>query len=132
LGGVLSLALERFVLHHLHSIAHLDALVVLQREPRRWWTTDAIATAIGTSKLEAERILEDLCSSNLLAVSVASALIYQFNPGSVELECLVRELLEVHRGARAPVHSLIASRARRSTGRRRGTRLRLSSREPTG
>jgi hypothetical protein len=109
--GEVPARVEQFVLQHLRSLEHLDALVAMHREPARWWTAAALADSVGTSVAAAEQILEDLCSANLLGVKVSSTVVYQFSPGSPELQPLVPELIDALRTARVRVYTLITSRA---------------------
>ena len=109
--GELPATVEQFVLRHVRSLEHLDALVAIHREPARWWTAEALADSVGTSVGTAERILEDLCSANLLSVKVCSTVVYQLSPGSPALQRIVLELLDAFRTARVRVYSLITSPA---------------------
>ena len=102
------------MLEKIRSLDHLDALLAMYREPTRWWTDEMLAETVGTSVGAAERLLEDLCSANLLRVRIASAVGYQYSPGSEETERLVVDLVHALRHARVRIYTLIASRSSRA------------------
>jgi hypothetical protein len=106
--------LEQFIVEHLRSLEHMEALLLLERDARQWWTADALAGFLGISPGMAEQILDELCSANLLNVRVASAVSYQFSPGSPEMSRLVLDLVEALRYARPRIYALITSRSSRA------------------
>jgi hypothetical protein len=110
-SGTISPDLERFVVEYLPSIGHLEAMLHLHRDRAQWWTAEGLARVLGVSEPAANQILEELCSANLLAVRVGSALAYQYAPGSRELETVASELVEALRFARPRIYTLITSRS---------------------
>lgn len=114
MAGDLAPHVERFVLQHLRSLEHLDAVLAMHREPERWWTDQSISDATGAPLHVAEQILEDLCSANLLNVRITSAVAYQFNPGSEDLKETVADVVDALRLGRTRVYTLITSRSSRA------------------
>jgi hypothetical protein len=106
-------ALEQFILQNLRSLDHLEAFLAMYRDPSRWWTGEVLAQTIGTSVGAAEQILEELGSANLLKVQIASAVAYQYSPGSHVTEGLVRDLVHALRHSRVRIYTLITSRSAR-------------------
>ena len=101
-------------MQHLPSIAHLEVLLWTREHRARWWDGESLASSLGVSAKLAERILEELCSASLLAVNVGSAVRYQFNPATPELETLVAEFVDACRQSRVRIYTLIASPTTRS------------------
>jgi hypothetical protein len=106
--------IQAFIARHVPSIDHLEVLLWTREHRDRWFNAEALGSALGLSVPLAERILEELCSRNLLAVQVASAVCYQFSPATSELETLVTEFIAVLRNSRVRVYGLIASPAART------------------
>ena len=100
---------QAFVLRHLRSVAHLEILLWMREHRGRWWNADSLASALGVAAPLSEKILEELCSANMLAVQVSSSISYQFSPATPALEALVTEFVEVLRQSRVRVYGLIAS-----------------------
>lgn len=100
--------IQAFILRHLTSLDHLEALLWMREYRSRWFNAESLGGALGISAAIAEKVLEDLCSGSLLAVQVSSAVTYQFSPATPDLETLVSEFIDVLRRARVRVYGLIA------------------------
>jgi hypothetical protein len=105
---------QAFILRHLPSVEHLEALLLMREHRSRWWKADSLGTALGIPEASAEKILEELCSGSLLAVQVSSAVAYQFSPATPAIEALTTEFVQVLRRSRVRVYGLIVSPAARS------------------
>ena len=116
MSGVTPPHLQAFILRHLPSVAHLDALLWLREHRTRWWHAESLASSLGIPCQMAEKILEELCAGSLLAVQVSSAVVYQFNPATAALEDHVSQFIEYLRCSREHVDALIATSAVRSSG----------------
>ena len=105
--------IQAFILRHLPSVEHLEVLLWVREHRSRWWNADSLGSALGISGSVTEKILEELCSGNLLAVQVSSAVAYQFSPATPAVEALATEFVEVLRRSRVHVYGLIVSPAAR-------------------
>jgi hypothetical protein len=76
---------EAFVRRHCPSVAHLEALLWMREHGDRWWNADSLGDALGIAAPVADKVLEELCSGNLLAVRVSSAVSYRYNPATEAL-----------------------------------------------
>ena len=103
-----------FVLRHVRSVDHLEILLWMREHRGRWWNAETLASSLGVPMSLGEKILEELCSANMLAVQVSSTISYQFSPATPALEALVTEFVEVLRQSRVRVYGLIASPSARS------------------
>jgi hypothetical protein len=106
--------IHAFVQRHLPSVAHLEVLLWMREHRLRWWNAGSLSASLGIPAPAAEKLLEELCSSSLLAVQVASAVSYQFSPATPALDALATEFVDLLRGSRAHVHGLLASPSARS------------------
>jgi predicted ArsR family transcriptional regulator len=102
--------LRSFVSRCLESVEDVEVLIFLLQQRGRAWSADAIGKALGLDTETAGRRLEVLSTRNLLSVRVANDLLYQFNPGTEELEAATIALADLYRERRLAVLGLIAQR----------------------
>jgi len=89
--------------HHLASMAHLDALLLLAGSPDAPLSADAVAARIGAEPEAAARALRDLQAASLVAEDGAG---YRFAPGDPALRRAAETLAEMYR--RFPVQVIRA------------------------
>jgi hypothetical protein len=58
--------IRRFLLTSIATVPHLEALLLLWREPGQAWSADTIAARLHVSTPSAEKIAEDLCEADFL------------------------------------------------------------------
>jgi DNA-binding MarR family transcriptional regulator len=58
--------LRDFILRHIDSIAQLEALLLLRRNPKETWTAEASAKRLYISEADATHVLDRLCADGLL------------------------------------------------------------------
>jgi hypothetical protein len=75
-----------FVSRHLPSIDHLEALVLLHRDPTRSWSPPELAAELRISDSAAEVLLVGLASQSFLDVKISNDILFRFDPVSLELE----------------------------------------------
>jgi hypothetical protein len=102
--------LRSFVWRCLETVEDVEVLVVLLQQRGRTWSAEAVGKALGLEPETAARRLEFLSTRNLLSVRVANDLLYQFNPGTEELETSTIALADLYRERRLAVIGLIAQR----------------------
>lgn len=61
--------LRDFILRHIDSIAQLEALLLLRRNPEETWTAEASAKRLYISEADATHVLDRLCADGLLRCS---------------------------------------------------------------
>ena len=89
---------ESFIRATFRSIWSLETLLLLRRDPERWWTRDDIVMALRASDLVVSNSLERLCISGLVMVEEGGTARYQpVDPG---LEDLVEGAQQLY--ARSP------------------------------
>jgi hypothetical protein len=111
----LSPGAEQFLRDFVFSALQLDALMVLQRDRTRWWTSSAIAAELRTSDVSAAAVLEALGRCNAIDVRVGGALSYRYGPFDAHVEKIVDEIADAHYHARDELVARIAA-ARGKTG----------------
>ena len=70
-------AVESFIRATFRSTWSLETLLLLRREPDRWWTRGDIATALRASDLVVNNSLERLCVAGLVMVEEGGTTRYQ-------------------------------------------------------
>jgi hypothetical protein len=102
--------LRDFVLRHIDSIAQLEALLLLRRDPTDAWTADVAAKRLYITETEATNALDQLCADGLLNCADDG---YRFDPQSDEQRQMVEQLAESYRRHLIPITNLIHGKPRR-------------------
>jgi hypothetical protein len=102
--------LRDFILRHLDSIAQLEALLLLRRNPNETWTAGTAAKRLYVSESEAANVLEHLCSNGLLSVSDDR---FRFDCQNDDEREMVERLAESYARHLIPVTNLIHTKPRR-------------------
>jgi hypothetical protein len=98
---------REFILRHIDSIAHLEALLLLQQQPDIRWNAASVADPLYIEPEQATEVLQHLCETGLAGCDGA---VYWFNtepPGQVEV---VRRLAELYSNHLIPVTNLVHSK----------------------
>jgi hypothetical protein len=99
-----------FILGHIESIAQLEALLLLRREPERSWRERDVAERLYIGHLPASEVLARLSAQGLLAVAEDG---YRYQPCTSELESIVGRVAEVYARQLIPVTHLIHAKPSR-------------------
>jgi hypothetical protein len=99
-----------FVLDKIDSIAQLEALLLLQREPQQKWTAAALAQRLYISETQTLEALEGLRAAGLIAALAAETPTYRYEPASGELRAIVERTADVYATQLVPVTNLIHSK----------------------
>jgi hypothetical protein len=83
-------ALRAFVANHIPSVAQLELVLLLQREPQRQWTAEQAARVFGLSPEMTGQLFSDLCRGGLAAASKDGDPQYRYAPRTAELDLLVQ------------------------------------------
>lgn len=110
--GSLNVPVEvrKLVYRCIPSVAELEALVTVQREPRRSWTGADVARALGFETNEAGRILFDLMAGGLLRLTAMTPPTYQYDPNDGALRQTADTLCALYASHRGAVMALVTSR----------------------
>ena len=102
--------LRDFILGHIDSIAQLEALLLLRRNPNETWTTATAARRLYISENEAMGALQHLCANGLLSCSGDH---YRFTGQSDDDHRMVDKLADAYARHLIPVTNLIHGKPRR-------------------
>jgi hypothetical protein len=87
-----------FLGRHIGSVDQLETLLLLEREPDRWWSAEEVGAELQTSRGTAGKCLEALASKNLLDVRISDDLFYRYAPVSPSLQAAVSETVRAYEG----------------------------------
>ena len=102
--------LQNFLIKHFDSIAEIEALLLLRREPAETWDVASTAKRLYIDEPEAAEILTRLCEDGLLDCAGDT---YRFQCRTPDLEELVERLAETYKTNLIGVTSIIHSKPRR-------------------
>lgn len=99
-----------FVINHIDSIAHLEALLLLRGNPDESWTADNTARRLYISERETANVLSRLCSLGFLMVEDE---VFRYACKDPELEDMVGRLEKLYARHLIPVTNLIHTKPSR-------------------
>lgn len=106
-GAFLTDPVRLFLIQAIGSIERLDLLLLMRRHADRWWTARALADELHVSPDVVESDLGLLGARNLISVRIAQDVLYQFSPGTSELQHFVDALSQAHSADRRTVAALV-------------------------
>jgi hypothetical protein len=95
---------KEFISQHIHSLAQLEVLLMLYREPERSWTADQVTNNLYLQRKMVEDILADLVGRGFAAEKDAA--FYYKHPGDV-VHALIERLAQLYLERRVTVISEI-------------------------
>ena len=101
--------LRTFIAEHIHSVAKLEALLLLFENPQRSWTPGDAARAIYIAETPAAALLAELQSDGLLIASDSPPGSFRYEPKTDQLRQLVADLAHFYRERRVTVITIIHS-----------------------
>lgn len=104
-GGV-----REFISNNIDSIAELEALLLIRRDPQVEWSTAALAERLYSSPQDAERAIAKLHSLGLSGLKNGDPVTYHYQPVSPELDAMVAAVAETYAKYLVPVTNLIHSK----------------------
>jgi hypothetical protein len=100
----------QFILNQIDSIAQLEALLLLRREPQEKWSAKTLAQRLYTTESETLAALERLCAAGLVIALGSEHVIYRYEPMSQELRALIDRAADVYSKHLVPITNLIHSK----------------------
>ncbi len=101
--------LRAFIAEHIHSVAKLEALLLLQENSQRSWTPGDAARAIYIAETPTAALMLEMHASGLVVPAESPPGSYRYEPKSEQLAHLVSELSRFYRERRVTVITLIHS-----------------------
>jgi hypothetical protein len=102
----------RFILEKIDSIAQLEGLLLLRKNPDQQWSPQNLAARLYIDEKQTAQLLSDLCTQSLAVMISADPPLYQYQPGSTELRSIVERVAEIYSTHLVPVTALIHSKAK--------------------
>jgi hypothetical protein len=112
---ILDGAVRKFVERELRGIEQLELLMLLHREPTRYFDSASAAQSLQLSARDVAGDLEALSRRGLLDVRIASVVLYRFSPATPALAEAVEQLVDAYRNRRGELIELLAAARRRQT-----------------
>jgi hypothetical protein len=106
--------LVHFVVEHVDTIPHLEALLLMMAQPKRHWSVEELAERIYQGPDATARILRDLRSHGLAAATEDAPARWQYDPKSPERDRCVQLLASVYKADLRAVTNLVHSKASRA------------------
>lgn len=101
---------RQFIVDKIDSVAELEGLLLLSRNPEIEWDAEALAKRLYAERQQAEDVLTHLFSLGFLAATNGEPPTYRYQPGSPELRQMVDRVAEIYSKYLVPVTNLIHSK----------------------
>ena len=98
---------RQFALQHIDSIAHMEALLLLWREPQQTWAAENVATRLYVDVTTATAVMERL---HVLGLAQKDRDLYRYGCSSSTTHDLVSRLAALYATHLIPVTNLIHSK----------------------
>ncbi|MDF2694008.1 MAG: hypothetical protein K0S65_2391 [Labilithrix sp.] len=99
--------LRRLLRTSIESVERLDVLLHLREHRGKSFGARSVAQALYISSVHAEEHLAILCGRGFLTVSIASDLLYGYQPASAALDTAMEEIVELARVRRPDIDALL-------------------------
>ena len=96
-----------FLLQCIDSIAQLEALLLLRTNPALTWDAETLAKRLYITSQETAAILHHLQANGFLVAAESSSGVYQYQPASPDLVCMVDRVAELYARYLIPITQLI-------------------------
>ena len=103
-------AVREYITNHIDSVAELEALVLIRRDPQVEWSVPALAERLYIGLEQAGEIALKLCSLGVTAETGRDPVTYQYRPARPGLDALAGEVVEAYSKYLIPVTNLIHSK----------------------
>jgi hypothetical protein len=101
---------QQFIVLHIESLAQLETLLLLRREPERTWDAAETAKALYIPADQAGTLLADLCRRGLVKMIDAADGQYQYQAAAEGADRVIGELAQVYQDRRVAVITQIYSK----------------------
>jgi hypothetical protein len=91
---------REFIRQHIHSLAQLEVLLTLRREPERLWTIDEVTTALYLQRQMVNDLLLDVVRRGLAEQEAGN---FRYRPANDVLAALIDRLAQLYQERRVAV-----------------------------
>lgn len=103
--------IRRFLLQHIDSVAKLEGLLLMYRNPQQDWDAAFLASRLYINSQQAATILTELSKIGLSRATEPRGHIYRYSPANESLADVVTRLESIYAKQLIPVTNLIHTRA---------------------
>lgn len=104
--------IARFLAERIDSVAELEGLLLLRKDPELKWDVRALAGRLYITESETEELLSRLLENGLVAAEAREPVLYSYAPVSSDLSALVDRVIELYSRHLVPVAKFIHSKSR--------------------
>jgi len=101
-----------FIIEKIDSVAHMEAILLLRRNPQEEWTIAALSDRLYISRNQAAELLARLCAQGIVAADAVDRSFYRYRPNSPEGQQMLNRVADTYAKHLVPVTNLIHSRPR--------------------
>ena len=105
-----SASIRTFIDQNVESVAQLEALLLMRRDPQRSWDAAEIAKALYIPPTQAGMLLGEFSSRGFVKPIAASNQRYSFGPSNAQIEEVITEIAQAHHDRPVALISLIYSK----------------------
>ena len=112
MSSVIPDEIARFLEEIIDSVAELEGLLLLRKDPEMKWDARTLAGRLYIGESETEELLSRLCQNGLVTAEGGEPVHYRYAPASSDMRALVDRVVELYSRHLAPVAKFIHSRPR--------------------
>lgn len=101
---------DRFILDHIDSVPHLEALLLLYRQNPEHWTADGVAKRLWIDTEDARSILQDLARDHLIALVGNEPEQYQYD-AELSTDRLIQAVADAYRKETIRISTMVHAKA---------------------
>jgi hypothetical protein len=101
---------REYITDNIDSVAELEALVLMRRDPEVVWSASALAERLYVGLEQAGQVALKLCSLGVTVEKGRDPVTYQYRPARPGLDTLVGEVVDAYTRYLIPVTNLIHSK----------------------
>jgi hypothetical protein len=101
---------RRFILTSIPSVPHIEALLLMRREPQEAWSKQRIALRLYISEEKASELLNELANTGLISAEAGNAPIYRYAPSGAQSK-MVDQVADAYARSLVEVTNMIHGRS---------------------
>ena len=112
MSSVIPAEIARFLEERIDSVAELEGLLLMRRDPEMKWDARTLAGRLYVAESETEELLSRLCQNGLVAPEGRETVRYCYAPVSPDIRALVDRVVELYSRHLVPVAKFLHSKSR--------------------
>jgi hypothetical protein len=103
-----------FLVHHIESIAELEAMMFLREHRDRGWSSASVAERLYSSEEVSAAVLRRLTENGFITADGTLPPLFQYKPRDQEMARMLDQLAEVYTKYLVPVTEIVHKKSRRN------------------